>query len=1303
MVASGAMVAAGLAALAPTASADDPHGTPGVKVASKHLSAKAAGTRPRALGAKATPGEPGDTLPAGVPKSGRYAFLLKLSPPSTAAAYHGALSKGKAAAASAAKDQLATVRTAQNRVIAALPAKSAVLYRTHAVLAGVSVVTDVKNYRALTRLAGVSAVYPIAPKSPSNAYAVPLQGAPTAWQAHSNLGADSTVAIIDTGIDYTHANFGGAGTVSAYATAKAAAGASPDFPSAKVVGGYDLAGDDYNGDPTDPGYNPVPTPDLYPLDCDGHGSHVAGTVAGYGENADGSTYAGAYNESTPFDTMRIGPGMAPDAKLYALRVFGCAGSTDLVAAAIDRAADPNQDGITTDHVDVVNMSLGSDYGSPQDGDSVVTEAAASLMTMVVASGNAGDLYDVGGSPGNAPSALTVAASEDNYAQLDSLVVSAPAGIAGEYASEHSIAYDWATDPDLSGDVVRVQQSTNLDGCDPLDTADAAAVNGHIAFVEWTDDDVSRRCGSVKRSGNLADAGATGFIFGDDSESFAGGITGSDVIPGVLVAKSGADAIRARLVANQTVTISGTVSNGFQQLLSGRDDTLASFSSRGIGDAGNVKPDVTAVGGTVFSTGSGTGKEGINESGTSMATPMVAGTAALVRTAHPGWAPKLVKADIMNTAGQDVFTGQNHAGARYAPQRVGAGRIQVDQSLDNDVLAYVVGDGGAVSASFGPQAVSAPTTLQKTIQVQNTTGGSKTYDVAYTARTTVPGATYSVSPSSVTVPGGETRDVTLTLHLDPAAMTKTIDPTVDPAPGGLPRQFQADASGIVELTSAGLPSLRVPVYAAPRPASTMTQPATLTLPAGTMQQARLPLTGHPVDQGSGATTIQSTVAGFELQATSGPAPDCGGLVTSGCVNFPDERSADLARVGVTSDAPQLTANGDNPLTDGGMAYFAINTQGRWRTAASAQEFDIYIDGDGDGNPDAVAFNTRFPTADSDVMVSELVDLTTGDILDIEPINASLGDTDTALFDSDTMVMPVAIGAIPGVTSNQSRIKYAVYSFSPYQSDPVDAVGDPQMLTFDVLHPGVTLAGSYNGTSSPVLFPDAPASVVNLRRDTAAYQADGGLGAMVVHFHNALGTKTQVVNLNTVATVGLSLVPSQAQRAEQVTATVTVPAGSGGPATGAVVLKQGATTLASGTVVNGTASLTFALNTAGTFPIHAEYAGDSTHGAGVSADVNLRVAKTIPAVGLQLNRTTVHVGKRIRATVQVSTVAGIAATGPVSIIRPNGRVLADGTMVNGVAVLKWKSTLKRSYRVLAVYRGDDNYLDGTSGTVRVRVLR
>ena len=147
------------------------------------------------------------------------------------------------------------------------------------------------------------------------------------------------------------------------------------FPSAKVVGGHDFVGNAYNADPADPAYDPVARPDDNPLDCNGHGSHVAGTSAGYGVNADGTTYTGGYGPGLDPKTLRIGPGMAPEADLYALKVFGCEGSTDVTMQAIEWALDPNGDGIPTDHLDVINLSLGSDYGLADDADAMAIDRA----------------------------------------------------------------------------------------------------------------------------------------------------------------------------------------------------------------------------------------------------------------------------------------------------------------------------------------------------------------------------------------------------------------------------------------------------------------------------------------------------------------------------------------------------------------------------------------------------------------------------------------------------------------------------------------------------------------------------------------------------------------------------------------------------------------------------------------------------------------------------------------------------------------------------------------------------------------
>ena len=227
---------------------------------------------------------------------------------------------------------------------------------------------------------------------------MPFLGVPQVWESTGYTGHNVKVAIIDTGIDYTHATFGGPGTVAAFDAAKASSAQpadptmyGPDAP--RVKGGIDLVGDDYNADPNSASYQPVPHPDDNPLDCNGHGSHVAGTAGGSGVLADGTAYRGPYDSTTPSNPFRVGPGVAPQVDLYAVRVFGCEGSTDVVVPALDWAVDHG--------MDVVNMSLGSSFGRADDPDAVAAANAVGAGVVVVASsGNAGHNPYLTGSPGN---------------------------------------------------------------------------------------------------------------------------------------------------------------------------------------------------------------------------------------------------------------------------------------------------------------------------------------------------------------------------------------------------------------------------------------------------------------------------------------------------------------------------------------------------------------------------------------------------------------------------------------------------------------------------------------------------------------------------------------------------------------------------------------------------------------------------------------------------------------------------------------------------------------------------------------
>ena len=102
-----------------------------------------------------------------------------------------------------------------------------------------------------------------------------------------------TVGVIDTGVDYTHTNFGGPGTPAAY-DAIDPTDATRLFPTAKVVGGSDFAGEDYDADSDDPG-RVHPGPGRQPARLRRPRLARAGTAAGFGVNADGSTFTGDYS------------------------------------------------------------------------------------------------------------------------------------------------------------------------------------------------------------------------------------------------------------------------------------------------------------------------------------------------------------------------------------------------------------------------------------------------------------------------------------------------------------------------------------------------------------------------------------------------------------------------------------------------------------------------------------------------------------------------------------------------------------------------------------------------------------------------------------------------------------------------------------------------------------------------------------------------------------------------------------------------------------------------------------------------
>ena len=425
--------------------------------------------------------------------SGRITVFVELAKTSAADASEAASPSGKSASRQAAANAKRDTDATANSVTAELKRKdpaSREVSRTKNAVSGVILTGSSDAIKTLAARPDVANITPIVPKTANNAHSAVLTKVLQTWHDTGKLGDGVRVGIIDTGVDYTHADFGGPGTEEAFDGVDPTA-STPLFPNAKVVGGTDLAGENYDSKSDNPAEF-IPAPDGNPIDCDGHGTHVGGTAAGYGVNSDGSTFTGDYTtlDETALLNMRIGPGMAPHASLYAIKVFGCpeqGGSTDLVGPAIDWALDPNQDNDFSDHLDLVNISIGTDFGAPDDPDAAfVRNAAKHGMLSVISAGNGGDLYDVGGSPGNTPEALTVASSR-GASVLDAVEVTAPAEDAGLTPGQYSLAFDYEGF-DKTRAVVEMTDPDNLDGCDPFSVADAANVAGKYVWLEWDDND-----------------------------------------------------------------------------------------------------------------------------------------------------------------------------------------------------------------------------------------------------------------------------------------------------------------------------------------------------------------------------------------------------------------------------------------------------------------------------------------------------------------------------------------------------------------------------------------------------------------------------------------------------------------------------------------------------------------------------------------------------------------------------------------------------------------------------------------------
>ena len=650
--------------------------------------------------------------------------------------------------------------------------------------------------------------------TPSNGGAATEVQAKNVWAqtvtSKAGTGYGVKVAVIDSGIDYTHDDFVRNGDVT--------------FPTAKVVAGYDLVGDDYA--PGEGGLAELPQPDSDPMDCTiaqggGHGTHVAGTIAGYGIKSNGITYgistSERYTSTLNTSSFILAPGMAPLAELIAIRVFGCDGATELTADGIEKAVALG--------AKVINLSLGSPYGIKGGAEQAAINAAEKAgVTVVIAAGNEGSEPFLVGSPSTEDGAISVAALDDraSYPAAKLTFGSAVLGGASPVAFSNTNVFD-LTSPAAEAPIkslFTIADGTAYSlGCPTVGDDgtpygallwdDTANLTGKIVVLR------RGTCTFKEKVDAMIAEGAVGVIIlqstsvlSTDQASyppFQGPDTPTATIPVLMLNGTGETALVAALTDAVTPLEGADVS--ISALSAGIANpsyhTVAEFSSGGPrwGDLA-LKPELAAPGVDIVSAASGSGGGVAWFSGTSMATPVVAGVAALVKQANPTWTPALIKSALINTA--------KSVGSNVLLRSVGAGRV----NALNAVKAKVTIDAGPnATMSFGMVYGDATGVLTKSqtfvIKNNGTTTASYKFAAAAAAGFTIPsGVTLQIKYNTTQMTAGKSLNLGRGAS---ATMTVILTATVA-AQKNFATSGESSLNAIVTATSSGKPTLRLPVFA-----------------------------------------------------------------------------------------------------------------------------------------------------------------------------------------------------------------------------------------------------------------------------------------------------------------------------------------------------------------------------------------------------------------------------------------------------------------------------------------------------------
>ncbi|HWS90184.1 MAG TPA: S8 family serine peptidase [Pyrinomonadaceae bacterium] len=585
-------------------------------------------------------------------------------------------------------------------------------------------------------------------------------------------GQGMYLAVIDTGIDWTHPMFGGDPTPPRLAVAPVSAA----VPTNRKVVYY------------------LPLTDIAAEDGFGHGTHVASTAAGYL-----AQHPGADGLPNTGDDIRL-HGVAPQAKLMSYKVCsdikstvsqvqpigGCANS-DTIMALEDAMSPFTLTGQPKPVPHVINLSLGGSGGPDEPTAVACSNAALAGATVVAASGNSGPGDGTTGSPAAGRHVISVGATAHPGNSASAFKVDVVGGLQGIHANlvEGSAA-------------VPANFQHNYVYCGVGDTPDQfpSSVRGRIALIargSTVDADAAGTGLFANKAAQAALAGAVGVIIYNNVDGEIEGVTAyATTIPTLGISKANGEYLKSAIGSSEVGAVSAK-----QLRVSATggsfEPSMAGFSSRGpVRGFGQVKPDVSAPGVAVLAAvppASLLGAIGALEGtpnyahvdGTSMASPHAAGAAVLVRQAHLDWTADMVRTALINTA-------TNPRSAAGAPQQdgpvsadsiiaQGGGLINVYEAVNAKALMGVKGDGierpGILgSHSYGEvpvvnSRVTHTATVPVTVRDLSGQGGTYNLGVANNRDLQLAGIGVALSQTSVAVPpnGEATFNVNATLDGD----------------------------------------------------------------------------------------------------------------------------------------------------------------------------------------------------------------------------------------------------------------------------------------------------------------------------------------------------------------------------------------------------------------------------------------------------------------------------------------------------------------------------------------------------------